>query len=629
MKISRLNGSLSYKTKSKMPADTAFCSKTVSLQSSPNSNELNCCANKYLVNFSGNFKQNEKVNPNIRLAMKNFFSSSNQEVENTLKNTDFTVWEKSGIPLEYTRQMFIEDLDKQVKETGWSKSYDILSKVSISPLKNYNTGEITGFEGFVSTKNFNTDDEDEAKFYALADKFINKNSVKTDDPQLNSALNSLIKGMPEFISVIGKPQHDSHQFSVDVHILNVLQKSLSNPNYEKLSDYDKTCLKFAVIMHDISKPEKLNDPFHPVKSAEYAEDILSNYNFPTAAKKEIHDLIRNHHWLASYNNRINSPENVAVIFRKHNDIQIARIFAEADLKGIDRGMSFYYCFGNALSEDFQAPIDEAAKFINQTGQLIHTDKIFNKSNIPTIENNAETYSVIDVPNLTAEQTAKIYLTSKPPASLNYAVYMFNNQDEFSENAQKMIDSSKRFSHNETLPLKYISAENKNGIDGKTFGLCFDITPENTLGVFDEQDEPDLGSYFQDTLNPNKEYYLECRKPLSDSIKQELDLSDEEYSELYSFITKQSSLDKLFCGQNKAEKFVNIGAKKISYQSILDAIKKSNDKILSDEKAVYVFNPQISGITANVNDISEIPNSILKIAANNNLPVILLGESKNN
>lgn len=629
MKISSLNGSLFYKTKSKTSSAAVFCSKPVSLQSSKVGNEINGFTNKYLVNFSGKVNQTEKVNPNIRLAMKNFFSNSNKEIENTLKNTDFTVWGKSGIPLEYTRQMFIEDLDKQVKETGWSKSYDILSKAGIYPLKNYNTGEITGFEGVVSTKNLGTKDEDEAKFYALADKFINKNSVKTDNPQLNLALNSLIKGMPEFLSVIGKPQHESHEFSVDLHILNVLQKSLSNPNYEKLSDYDKTCLKFAIMMHDIAKPEKLNDPFHPVKSAEYAEDILSNYNFPAGTKKEIHDLIRNHHWLAGYNNGIYSPENIAVIFRKNNDIEVARIFAEADLKGIDKGMSFYYCFGNALSDGFQSPIDEAVKSINQTGQLIHTDKIFNKSNIPTIEHNGEAYRVIDVPNLTEEQTASIFLTSKPPVGLNYAVYRFNNQDEFNEKAQKMIDSSKQFSHNETLPLKYISAENKNGIDGKTFGLCFDIAPENTLGVFDEQDKPDLGSYFQDTLNPNKEYYLECRKPLSDSIKQELDLSDEEYFELYSFITKQSSLDKLFCGQNKADKFVNIRDKKISYQSISNAIKKSNDKILSEEKAVYVFNPQVSGITANVYDISEIPNSILKIASDNDLPVILLGAGKNN
>ena len=86
--------------------------------------------------------------------------------------------------------------------------------------------------------------------------------------------------MPEFINVIGKQQHDTHHYSVDVHILTVLQEAMNNPEYKNLSNSDKTCLKFACLLHDIAKQEGITDDLHPEASALFARDIMRKYNFP-------------------------------------------------------------------------------------------------------------------------------------------------------------------------------------------------------------------------------------------------------------------------------------------------------------------------------------------------------------
>ncbi len=64
-----------------------------------------------------------------------------------------------------------------------------------------------------------------------------------------------------------------------------------------LSELDKTCLKFAIIMHDIAKSEGVIDDAHPEMSALFARNILEKYQLPIEIKDRIFELIKYHHWL--------------------------------------------------------------------------------------------------------------------------------------------------------------------------------------------------------------------------------------------------------------------------------------------------------------------------------------------
>jgi hypothetical protein len=131
----------------------------------------------------------------------------------------------------------------------------------------------------------------------------------------------LIQGFPEFTSIIGKIDAD-HAGSLDVHTLKVLSKAMSDPNYAKLSDKEKTMLKFAVLLHDIGKVEGVNTP-HAGKSALYARSILDKINISSDMKDGIVNLIKNHHWTQS-------PQEFYHYFRTTEQQNIAKILGNAD-----------------------------------------------------------------------------------------------------------------------------------------------------------------------------------------------------------------------------------------------------------------------------------------------------------
>ena len=65
------------------------------------------------------------------------------------------------------------------------------------------------------------------------------------DPEAKAVFDALIQGFPEFTSIIGKVQHGTHAYTVDIHTLKVLQDVMNDPYYNRLSDMDKTVVKFA------------------------------------------------------------------------------------------------------------------------------------------------------------------------------------------------------------------------------------------------------------------------------------------------------------------------------------------------------------------------------------------------
>ena len=310
---------------------------------------------------------------------KGFFSNNNPKLDNLLKSTDFTIYQKQGLPLSYSRSQFLFDLDIILSKLDIQSKSKLLSKLQITEIRD-KQAKLIGYDKIINL-NFVPETKEEQKALELAKKFILQNRVITNNEELNKALNSLIKGMPEFINIIGKQQHNTHSYSLDIHILTVLNEVLNNPEYDSLSNIEKLCTKLTIILHDISKPQGINDKTHPLTSALYAKDILERYNLPYEIKDRIFELIKNHHWLEEYNTNQKDEGYIAAQFRRKNDIKIARIMAQADLKAVDKSHSFYNMFKSALDKPMQQPIDEKLNLINQTGQLFLTSKIINKSHL--------------------------------------------------------------------------------------------------------------------------------------------------------------------------------------------------------------------------------------------------------
>ena len=138
--------------------------------------------------------------------------------------------------------------------------------------------------------------------------------------------------------MIGKMQHATHNFSVDIHSLEVLQKSLNNPRYNALSKEGQDILKHVAIMHDYGKMGHVITKGHAVDSTKFAKDVLETFeDMPEDTKKRILNLIENHHWFEGYNTGRLSAKAFAELFPNPEDREIAIILAKGDFESVGGG----------------------------------------------------------------------------------------------------------------------------------------------------------------------------------------------------------------------------------------------------------------------------------------------------
>ncbi|OGI01168.1 MAG: hypothetical protein A2104_07495 [Candidatus Melainabacteria bacterium GWF2_32_7] len=154
-------------------------------------------------------------------------------------------------------------------------------------------------------------------------------------------LNTIIEIIPEFAETIGRkqfvnptyPQY-SHKNTLDIHILDVLQRFIKNDDYKNLSEKDKYLGKIAILTHDVKKDEGVNDKNHPFKSAIVAQKIGNRLNLSAKDRKKIRELVENHHWSQNISEKKESIEDVALKFKQNGTWNIAKIFAKVDLKSV-------------------------------------------------------------------------------------------------------------------------------------------------------------------------------------------------------------------------------------------------------------------------------------------------------
>ena len=230
-----------------------------------------------------------------------------------------------------------------------------------------------GFEGLLNTQGsekLQLTPEQKAvadKIKAEIERFTIHNRVadNANVPQeVRDFVNSILQGVPEFAPYFGKPQHGGHQYSLDIHILNVLQKSLNNPRYDAvdkdgfklLDDESKMVLKFSALLHDIGKMHMSGkDEGHAERSAEYVYSILDRFNLPKRVKNRIINIVNNHHWFEQLCTGAIQENTVATIFRTTADFTIARIMAQSDLESVHDGY-----FTSRMSRNFPKEVSNEA-----------------------------------------------------------------------------------------------------------------------------------------------------------------------------------------------------------------------------------------------------------------------------
>ena len=575
-----------------------------------------------------------------RMFVQNILANNNQNAETVLKNFDFQQYGKQGLPLTYTRKQFADNIENLIKELSTEEQQVVLEHFGLIK------GE-TGFDGLPTNRPFNNENvspqvnEIAKKVQNEIEIFTARNKINTGDIVVDNVLNGLINGLPEFTSIVGKEQHGTHAYSVDIHTLKVLQSAMNNPLYERLTDRDKTILKIAALCHDLGKRGGVVDTGHASSSAEYVTAILDKFPFPQGMKDRIIDIVDNHHWFEAYNTGHATAEDVAVRCRRPEDFMIYEILAKADFENVNKDFHISRSEGvtnqaefDKFMQDKMQPIDEAlTRMYSRANLVFDTQFMQNGERFPreTIEIGGETIElkVLNLSNLKGNDSLQQYgfSTGVTKENARFTVHMTNPNMSRMESVMILTQNSLNQSAWSTSLIK---ASNNRTYCNMKFGFVLDVDQAN----ISEANYENTGSGCRKGLETFKRILLNAngsaRTYVKDHLTKELsnkgiELNDNEYAQLAKYlITKKYT--------TQITKDIKIGDKVIKASDLVECLEKSRDALFKggdQHSEIVPINPRVKGLIAKVEKLEECPEEFLQFAQKHNLPIILMKATKDN
>lgn len=573
-----------------------------------------------------------------QMFVQNMMANNNQNTETVLKNFDFEQYGKQGLPLKYTREQFTANIENLIKDLAPEEQEVVLEHFGL--IKGS-----AGFDGLPTNKPFNNEkvspktNEIAQKVQDEIETFTARNQINTGDATADNVLNGLIKGLPEFTSIVGKEQHGTHAYSVDIHTLKVLQSAMNNPLYEKLSDRDKTILKIAALCHDLGKRGGVVDTGHASSSAEYVTAILDKFPFPQGMKDRIIDIVDNHHWFEAYNTGSATAEDVAVRCRRPEDFMIYEILAKADFENVNKDFHISRSEGvtnqaefDKFMQDKMEAIDEAlTRMYSRANLVFDTQFMQNGEKFPrqTIEVDGEPteLKVLNLSDLKGNDSLQEYgfSTGVTKESARFTVHMTDPVIASMESVMILTQNSLNQSAWSTSLIK---ASNNRTYCNRKFGFVLDVDQAN----ISEANYANTGSGCGKGLETFKRILFNAngsaRTYVKDHLIKELskkgvELNDNEYAQLSRFLVAKKYTTQI-------TKNIKIGDKIINAKDLVECLEKSRDALFEGgdiHSEIVPINPRVKGLIAKVEKLEDCPEEFLKFAKLHNLPIILMKPTK--
>ena len=540
-----------------------------------------------------------------------FYALSHNQLNQVFHKFDAKQY-RDGVPLKYPRQEFYKDVQSVISNIPPSDlkiirgAYNFAFDLSVGIIKPCNK-----IPDYFTDKQKKYCEELNAIIY----KFIFNNKVNLpENPQMQKFLNTILEYIPEFTSIIGKKQHNTHSYSVDVHTLKVLQSCLENPLYKTLSVKERVILNIAVLLHDFGKTEGIVDEGHSKYSVVCANEILKKFKLNDEIKNLIITLVENHHWLGELNTEKIDAKSVAVAFRAPCAYKLAKILAQADLKGVSD--DFYKLHIGALRGKQVSLVDETLDSIYSSATPLFTSKIIKRADIPRIDG----VKVIDVKN-----NPKILpqIFGKEVKSIDDLRFLVHMLKEPSEETFAQLSYLSQARNDCALSTSYISSNNDGCYAKFKYGVFVDsllsdllVSSRNNLNSGGKKGK----KYLVDSLTDFESYELHKRKENAQHVMKLLGATEKEYAEIIKQIaeTKKKSQIQDVVTEEKLFKSGDI-------KNAIDAFEKIILRSGDFHNEVVVYHPKVSGLFAKVDSFNEIPSEMKTYAKKYNLPIMIWGK----
>lgn len=550
--------------------------------------------------------------------------------------------EKPGFKLDltYSRSSFMKDVNEklsklsekeQKKATDYFgfefKTYDDgIMRMNGYPSDNNDASKLAEINSS-STKSVIDDIRENVKKFSENNEIVPNSNISSD---LAKDFNNIIKAFPEFITTIGKEQHQTHSYTVDVHTLKVLQGVMKNPEFKKLPDNDKKALETATLLHDLTKLENKIDKTHPDYSAYDAYYISRKMALPKNERIKIYQLIKNHDWLEKYTS-INAKD-YAFELRQGNNFKMECILAEADLKGVARNDVFYNRYKSKLAEGAKK-IKGLVDDLQKTSICLPQTKIPKADKIVSDNENVKTEITYDEQNKQIKNKV-IYLKNGMDLSKSgFESKSANNlmSEDFNvlvhgldqEKQSSIFQTLGQIDSDALLSASYVNYKKGNYHVFRSFGFVLDVAGDDINAAYYK----DFGSGYGKNLRTLKNQYLyngsrkEIRNYISEQLKKALNVSDEEYKKLYPTIADKSITELDESNPKAAQALRKIFEEMIEGQ-------RSNDRQYNE---VLVSRPKIQAVfwqgkqnESTPYKLEDVPVFLRKYAEEHNIPIINFG-----
>ena len=175
-------------------------------------------------------------------------------------------------------------------------------------------------------------------------------------------------------------------------------------------------------------------------------------------------------------------------------------------------------------------------------------------------------------------------------------------------------------------LSMIALDNSRAYRNQIYGVITDVDMANIAQASNEN----IGSgYKKDLKNYTKDLYgfLQVNTTVRDCLineleKSSIELTKDEYTQLAEKI-----VDIQYSTQITDD--IKVGDKVIPAKVLQDALNASRDKLFDGtfHSEIVAINPRVKALVARVSSIEECSQEFLELAAENNLPIILIGHNE--
>lgn len=149
--------------------------------------------------------------------------------------------------------------------------------------------------------------------------------------------------------IVGRKQHQAHDFSLDNHLLGVVERVKMDPQFKDLLPSDKVNVLWAALLHDVGKTENMVDFDHNRTSISTAWGVLRSLGYSDTRIQRITDVMSKDAEL-SYNPNIKNSEtlknpkvldDVVNNYRNADALNMVAILNRADIKSVKANEAWY------------------------------------------------------------------------------------------------------------------------------------------------------------------------------------------------------------------------------------------------------------------------------------------------